>query len=134
MDVLFVVSIFRLYNRLKLTYTHNSIRKNLFLSTCYCLDDQISLREMDQQYPYGGIIGYGDSYLDPLFRYSKVFRLHAILHDAAGAVRTQSGKGPGYCYMIGRVPNSCILGHVTGLLFCVYLRVFAPSIFNCVDF
>ena len=89
---------------------------------------------MDQQYPYGGIIGYGDSYLDPLFRYSKVFRLHAILHDAAGAVRTQSGKGPGYCYMIGRGPNSCILGLVTGLFFCVYLRVFAPSIFNCVDF
>ena len=91
MDALFVVSIFRLYNRLKLTYTHNSVRKNLFLSTCYCLDDQISLRKMDQQYPHGGIIGYGDSYLDPLFRYSKVFRLHAILLDAAGVVRTQSG-------------------------------------------
>ena len=44
--------------------------------------------------------------MDSVFRYSKVFRLHAILHDAAGAVRVQSGKGPGYCYMIGRGPNS----------------------------
>ena len=32
------------------------------------------------------------------FCHFKVFRLHAILHDAAGAVRVHSGKGPGYCY------------------------------------
>ena len=134
MDVLFLVSIFRYYNGLKLSYTHNSARKNLFLSMWYYLDDRISVKEMGQKYQYGGIIGYGDSYLDPLFRYSKVFRLHAILHDAAGAVRTQSGKGPGYCYMIGRGPNSCFVDHVTGLLFLIYLKVFLPSIFNSVDF
>ena len=45
-----------------------------------------------------------------------------------------SGKGPGYCYMIGRGPNSCLLGHVTGLLFCLYVKLFLPSIFNSVDF
>ena len=69
-----------------------------------------------------------------LFRYSKVSRLHAILHDAAGAVRAHSGKGPGYCYMIGRVPNCCSLGHVTGLLFCLYVEIFLPSIFNSIGF
>ena len=69
-----------------------------------------------------------------LFRYSKVFRLHAILHDAAGAMRAHSNKGPGYCYMIGRGPNSCLLGHVTGLLFCLYVKIFLPSIFNSVNF
>ena len=53
------------------------------------------------------------------FVVSKVFRLHAILHDAAGAVRAHSGKGLGYCYIIGRGPSSCLLGHVTGLLFCL---------------
>ena len=42
-----------------------------------------------------------------LFRHFKVFRLHAILHDGAGAERAHSGKGPGYRYMIGRGPNSC---------------------------
>ena len=50
---------------------------------------------------HGGRIGYGDSYLDSVFRYSKVFRLHATLHDAAGAVRLQTGRGPVYCYKIG---------------------------------
>ena len=72
---------------------------------------------MDQEFKFGGLIGYGNSYLDSVFRYSKVLRLHVILHDAAGAERAQSGKGPGYCYMIGRGTNSYLLGHVTGLLF-----------------
>ena len=40
--------------------------------------------------------------MDTVFRYSKVFRLHAIIHDAAGAVQLQTCEGPGYCYMIGR--------------------------------
>ena len=63
-----------------------------------------------------------------------VFRLHTILHDAAGAVRAQSGKGIGYCYMTGRGPISCLLGHVTGPLFCLYVKLFLPSFFNSVDF
>ena len=116
MDVLFLMSIFRLYPGLKLTFGHNSVRKNLFLSACLCWDSRLSLRELDQKFEIGGTIGYGDSYLDSVFRYSKVFRLHAVLHDAAGAVRLQTGTGAGYCYMIGRGPNCCLLGHVTGTI------------------
>ena len=133
MDVLFLMNIFRLYPGLKMSFEHNSVRKNLFLSACFCWDSRLSLREMDQNFKFGGTIGYGDSYLDSVFRYSKVFRLHAILHDAAGAVRVHSGKGPGYCYMIGRRPNSCLLGHVTGLLYCLFVKIFLPSIFNLID-
>ena len=117
-----------------MSFEDNSVRKNLFLSACFCWDSGISLREMDQKFKFGGLIGYGNSCLDSVFRYSKVFRLHAILHDAAGSVRSQTGKGPGYCYMIGRGPNSCLLGHVTGLLFCLYVKIFLPSIFNSVNF
>ena len=126
--------IFRLYPGLKMSFEHNSVRKNLFLSAGFCRDSRLSLREMDQNYKFGGAIGYGDSYLDSVFRYSKVFRLHAILHDAAGAVLVHSGKGPGYCYMIGRGPNSCLLGHVTGLLFCLYVKIFLCSIFKLTYF
>ena len=36
--------------------------------------------------------------------------------------------------MIGRGPNSCLLGHVTGILFCLYVKLFLPSILNSVDF
>ena len=118
-----------------MSFEHNSVRKNIFLSACFCWDCRLSLREMeDQTFKFGGTTGYGDSYLEFLFRHFKVFRLHAILHDAAGAVRAHSGKGPGYCYMIGRGLNSCLLGHVTGQLFCLYVELFLPSIFNFVDF
>ena len=134
MDVLVLISVFRLYPGIKMTFKHKSVRKNLFLSACFCWDSGLSLREMDQKYKFGGLIGYGNSCLDSVFHYSKVIRLHAILHDAAGAVQAHSGKGPGYCYMIGRGPNFCLLGHVTGLLLCLYVKLFLPSIFNSVDF
>ena len=134
MDVLFLMSIFRLYPGLKVSFEHNSVRKNLFLSECFCWDFRRSVREMDQKYIFGGTIGYGNSYLELLFRHFQRFRLHAILHDTTGAVRAHSGKGPGYCYMIGRGSNSCLLGHVTGLLICLYVKTFLPSIFNSVDF
>ena len=130
MNVLLLMSIFRLYPGFKMSFEHKSVRKNLFLSDCFCWDSRLSVREMDQKFKFAGTIGYGDSYLDSVFRYSKVFRLHAILHDAAGAVRLQTCKGPGYCYIIGRGPNCCLLGNKTGLIFCLYVKIFLSSIFN----
>ena len=94
MDVLFLISVFRLYPGFKMSFEHNSVRKNLFLSACFCWNSGLSLREMDQKFKFGGLICYGNSCLDSVFRYSKVFRLHATLHDAAGAVQSHSGKGP----------------------------------------
>ena len=128
------MSIFRLFQGLKLSFEHNSAQKNLFLSACFCWHSRLSVPEMDQKFKFGGTIGYGDSYLEFLFRHFKVFRLHAILQDAAGGERAHSGEGPGYCYKIGRRPNSCLLGHVTGLLLCPYVKIFLPSIFSSVDF
>ena len=117
-----------------MSFEHNSVRKKLFLSAGFCWHSSLFLCDMDHNFKFGGLIGYGNFYLDSLFRYSKVFRLHAILHDAAGAVRAHSNKGPGYCYLIGRGPNSCLLGHVTGLLFCLHVKIFLPSFFNSVNF
>ena len=107
-----------------MSFEHNSVRKNLFLSACFCWASRLFLCQIDQKFKFGGTIGYGNSYLELLFRHFKIVRLHAILHDVAGAVQAHSGKGPGYCYVIGRGPNSCLLGHVTGLLF---------STWNCVE-
>ena len=116
----------------KCHFQNISVRENVFLSACFCWDFRNFLREMDQKLNLVEPLVMGPRTWS-LFRHFKVFRLNAILHDAAGAVRAHSGKGPGYCYMIGRGPNSCLLGHVTGLLFCLYVNVFLPSIFNSVD-
>ena len=126
MDVLVLVNIFRYYSSQKIHFGYNSSRKNLFLSACYIWNDRVSLREIDQKFPFGGLLGYGNSYSDSILCYSKVFRLHAFLHDAAGAVLSHTGKGPGCCYMIGQGPNTCLFGHVTGLLFCLYEKSLYP--------
>ena len=83
-----------------MSFEHNSVRKNLFLSASLSWNSELSLREMDQKFEFGGLIGYGNSCLDSVFRYSKEFRLHPKLHHAAAAVWTHIGKGHGYCYMI----------------------------------
>ena len=101
MDVLLLMSIFRMYPGLKMSFQHNSVRENLFLSLCFCRDSRLSLHEKNQKLKLGGAIGYWDSYLEFFFRHFKVSRIHAILHDAAGAVRAHSDKGLGYCYMSG---------------------------------
>ena len=92
MDVLFLLNVFRLYPGIKMSFEHNCSRKNMFQSTCFYWVSGLPLREMDQKFKIGGLIGLGNSCLDSVFRYSKVFRLHAILHDAAGAVRLQTVK------------------------------------------
>ena len=78
MDVLFLIGVFRLYPGLKMTFKHKSVRKNLSLSACFYWNSRLSLREMDKKIPFGGLVVYANSYLDSVFRYSKVFRLHAI--------------------------------------------------------
>ena len=52
---------------------------------------------MNHNFKFGGTIGYGEFYLEFLFRDCKVFRLQAILQSAAATVRAHSGKGLGYC-------------------------------------
>ena len=49
-------------------------------------------------------------------------------------MRADIGKGVGYCYTAGRGPTSSWIGHVTGQLFCFYVKICLPSIFNSVNF
>ena len=98
-------------------FSSNTKRKNYFLCTCIVLEPNISLKEMDQKFPFGGLIGCGNSCIDYVFANSKFFRLHAILHDAAGSVISTTHEGPGFCYDLTRF--LCFLGHVTGLFFCL---------------
>ena len=72
---------------------------------------------MDQKFPFGGLIGYGNSRIDYFFANSKIFTLHAILHDAAGSVKSTTCKGPGYCYVLPSFPSSCFLGDWIVLLY-----------------
>ena len=58
--------------------------------------------------------------MDYIFAKSKVFKLYAFLHDAAGPVKSTRHKEPDYHYVSSGFPSSCFLGHMTGLLFCFF--------------
>ena len=90
MDVLILASVFRLYPRLESLIVENFVRKNQFSSARFCWDSRLFSRGMDQRSIFGGTIADGDSYLELQFRHFKLFRLHAVLHDAAGAVKVRT--------------------------------------------
>ena len=56
-------------------------------------------------FKFGGMICYCGSYLELLFRLFEIFRLYAILFDAAKSVRVHTGKGSSCCYRVGGGPN-----------------------------
>ena len=89
------------------------------LAACKIRDENINLEEINQKFPHGGLIGYGNSFLDFFFARLQNFGLHAILHDSAGAVKATANKAPRYCYMLPNFPSSCFLRHLTGLIFCL---------------
>ena len=60
MDLFLLMGILRLYTGLKVSFEHNSDRKNLFLSAYFFFDSRIFLSGMDQKFLFGGTIGYGD--------------------------------------------------------------------------
>lgn len=121
-----VYKITELFNHINVKFPKNSKRKNYFLAACLSLDETICLPIVSIVCPFGGTIGIDDSCLDLFFKFSKVLRLHAILHDAAGYMKTNHDIGPGYSYVTGGLPNSCFLGHLTGILYCLYLKLFSP--------
>ena len=83
--------------------------------------------------PYVGNIGIDKSSVDKYLKISTVLRLHAILHDAGGFIYEICNQTPGYSYMIPRKSSNCFSGHLSGILFCLYIKVFHPSIFHLLE-
>ena len=123
MNTVTLINIFKFYGSILSMFPTNEKRKNCFLAACKIWDRNVDLDEIDQKFPHGGRIRYGNSLLDFFLARSKIFRLHAISHDSAGAVKTTTDEGPGYCYMLPQLPSSCLLGHITGLFFFLYIKV-----------
>ena len=69
-----------------INYTHIPYRQLYFVAACSLLDPEVDGEIALKFRPYGGFIGIDNSRLDPLLKRSKVLRLHAALHDAAGFI------------------------------------------------
>ena len=118
------------YLLLATTYTNNLVRLNYSLAASeyfsqrenFDYDNALELR------PYGGLIEIDNSSLDSYLNNSKNLQLHAILYDPGGSIQDLYNEGPGYSYMLPWKINSCFTGHLTEILFCLYIKVFHSKI------
>ena len=85
--------------RVNINYTYISYRQLYFVAAYSLLDPEVDEEIALKFRPYGGFLGIDISRLDPLLKRSKVLRLHAALHDAAGFIKDCRNKGPGYIYV-----------------------------------
>ena len=117
-------------------FQKNSKRKNFFLACCFSISSEVDLLEIDRQAPFGGLIGIGDSTLETVFNGLKCFRMHAVLHDASAFMKTMYSRGARFCYVFKSdtiPPNSCLLGHITGIVYCLYLKFYNSKLFRDFD-
>ena len=112
-------------------FPQNSIRLNYFLLGCEFFNDQ---ENFDHDIalilrPFGGLIGIDNSSLDHQLISFKVLRLHA----AGVFIYERCKQGPGYSYMPPWKSSNCFSGHLSGILFCLYIKVFHPSIYHLLE-
>ena len=123
-------NIHEIFERIKVDYPESLERFVYFLAACLDLDPDINLEIVLKLRPYAGLIGIDNSSLHTYLKSYKFFRLQAILHDASGFFAEHSQKGPGYSYVLPcPITNACI-GHMTGLLFCIFVKTFKRNLFN----
>ena len=92
MDVLLLVNFFRYYMSLKLGFRHNSARRKLFLSAFYIWNYKVSLREMSQKFPFGGLIGYGTFFWTLYYvtrKYSDYMQYYMMLLEQFDQILTE---------------------------------------------
>ena len=127
-----IIRIQEIYTEIKNKFPDKSVRLIYFVPACEYFsglnnfDYEIALKLR----PYGGIIGIDNSSWDKYLKRFKMLRLHAILHDAAGFTYEFYELGPGYSYMLPCKINSCFSGHVTGILFCLYIKLIKWRLFQ----
>ena len=122
---------------LKKTYLENTNRRNYFLAACSLIffsttndinhDVAIKLR------PYGGLIGIENSSLDKYLSDSKILRMHAVLHDAAGFFLEVYNTGPTYCYVLPWKCNHSLIGRFSGITFCSYIKLRKPKLYHLLE-
>ena len=128
------MSLFGYQSGLKIVSEHNSFRKNLVLSVCYGGSERIRTWQGPKNSKRWNLwscrLGLG---LGILLLQSTLSTSNTTSCCRSSAVK-KTGNGYGCWYLIEWAPKSCLLRHVTGLLFCLYLKLFLLSIFNSVSF
>ena len=114
-------------------FPRNLKSKNAFLAVCYSLDKNVNLHDINDFAPYGGLISPSKSYMARCLNYFKLFRMHAVFHDAFGFMKCNFDLGRGYVYAITEKPlfvNNMLLEHLSGLAYWLYLKLFQGTLYQ----
>ena len=71
--------------------------------------------------------------MDRCLNYFKLFRMHAVFHDAFGFMKSNFDLAPGYVYAVTEKPlfvNNMLLGHLSGLAYWLYLKLFQGTLYE----
>ena len=122
---------------MKKTYPENSDRRNYFLAACslffFSIENDLNYDVAIKLRPYGGLIGIDDSSLDKYSNDSKILRLHLILQDAARFVDEVYNTDPTYCYMLPWKCNSSLIGHLSGIIFFLFVKLTRPELYHLLE-
>ena len=124
--------LFEIQNNIRVKEDFEDDTENFFLAVCYFHDPSVDLKLINEKAPFGGIIGIGDSKLETVFGKIKVIKLHAVLHNSAGFMKTNCSRGPGYVYFPNQFHclNSCLLVQVSGKIYCIYLNFVCKKVYE----
>ena len=121
------------FDQLNYLFPRNPKSKNASLAVCYCLDENVNLHDINDFAPYGGLLGPGKSYMDRCLNYFKLFCMHAVFHDTFGFMKSNFDLGQGYVYAVTEKPlfvNNMLLGHLSGLAYWCYLKLFHGTLYE----
>ena len=125
--------IHKIYTSLKQTYPDNFNRRNYFLAACslfFVSSDNLNYDILIKLRPYGGLLGIDNSSLDKYLKNCKNLRLHAISLNAAGFIHEIYQQVPTNCYMLPRNCNNSLLGHLSGIAFCLFIKLKKPELYH----
>ena len=125
--------ILKIYTSLKQTYPDNFNRRNYFLAACslfFVSSDNLNYDILIKLRPYGGLLGIDNSSLDKYLKNCKILRLHAILRNAARFIHKIYQQVPTYCYMLPRYCNNSLLGHLSGIAFCLFIKLKKSELYH----
>ena len=121
----------------RVSYELEDLNGEKILGKFYPEDPHFDLYVVSVKSPFGGLIGVDDSRLERIFSFSKIMRMHAVLHDTPGFTKRYSNEGPGYIYVLGKhapkLLNRCFFGHITGVFYCWFLKIVDRKFFKSFD-
>ena len=119
--------------------TRNTLTaKFFFLATCsqffFSSKNDINYDIAIKLRPNGGLIGIDNSSLNKYLNDLIILRLHATLLDAARIVHKVNNTGPTFCHMLAWKCNNSLIGHLSGITFCLYVKLKKPILTQLLEF